>query len=59
MEERVEMNEQLMTLRKYEGLGAAMAGELMIDFWFGIGVILAITVGYSLDYCGEELKSRK
>ena len=23
----------------YEGLGAAMAAELMIGFWFGIGVI--------------------
>ena len=23
---------------KYEGLGAAMAAELMIGFWFGIGV---------------------
>ena len=25
---------------KYEGLGAAMAAELMIGFWFGIGAIL-------------------
>ena len=26
----------------YEGLGAAMAAELMIGFWLGIGAILAI-----------------
>ena len=27
---------------KYTGLGAAIAAELMIGFWFGIGAILAI-----------------
>ena len=26
----------------HEGLGAAMAAELMIGFWFGIGVVLAV-----------------
>ena len=39
----------------YEGLAAAMAAELMIDFWFGIGAILAIKIVSSL----EELISRK
>ena len=39
----------------YAGLGAAMAAELMIGFWFGIGAILAIKMVNSL----EELTSRK
>ena len=39
----------------YEGLAAAMAAELMISFWFGIGAILAIKMVNSL----EELISRK
>ena len=30
--------------RKSEGLGATMAAELIIGFWFGIGLILAGTV---------------
>ena len=46
-------------LSKYEGLGAAMAAELMIGFWFGIGAILAIKMVRSLEYCIEELISRK
>ena len=40
---------------KYVGLGAAMAAELMIGFWLGIGAILAIKMVNSL----EELISRK
>ena len=39
----------------YAGLGAAMAAELMIGFWFGIGAILGIKMVNSL----EELISRK
>ena len=39
----------------YEGLAAAMAAELMIGFWFGIGAILAIKIVNSL----EELMSGK
>ena len=46
MEEQMEttnlMNKQPTTPSEYEGLGAAMAAELMIGFWFGIGVILAV-----------------
>ena len=34
MEERVEMTEKQTTL----SIGAAMAAEIMIGFWFGIGV---------------------
>ena len=40
-------------------LGAAMAAELMIGFWVGIGVILAAKMVRSLEYCTEELISRR
>ena len=43
----------------YEGLIAAMAAELMIGFWFGIGIILAVKMVQSLEYSIEELISRK
>ena len=33
------------------GLGAAIAAELMIGFWFGIGVVLAVKTLESLEYC--------
>ena len=36
-----------------------MAAELIIGFWFGIGVILAAKTVHSLEYCNEELISRK
>ena len=52
-------SEQSTTPSKYEGLGPAMAAELMIGFWFGIGVILAIRMVNSLDYCVEALINRK
>ena len=44
---------------KYESPAAAMAAELMVGFWFGIGVILAVKTVQSLEYCIEELISRK
>ena len=53
------MEQKTSTLSKYEGLAAAMAVELMIGFWFGIGVILAVKMVQSLEYCIEELISRK
>ena len=62
MEERVEttdLREQKTTPSKYEGLGAAVAAELMNGFRFRIGVILAVKTVNSLDYCIEELISRK
>ena len=40
---------------KYEGLTDALAAELMIGCWFGIGAILAIKMVNSV----EELISRK
>ena len=36
-----------------------LAAELMIGFWFGIGVILAVKMVQSLECCIEELISRK
>ena len=53
------MSEQPTTPSKYEGFGSAMAAELVIGFWFGIGVILAIRMVNSLDCCVEALISRK
>ena len=50
-----ETYKNLSTSSKYEGLTAAMATELMIGFWFGIGAILAIKMVNSL----EELINRK
>ena len=44
------------------GLGSLcdlLAAELMIGFWFGIGVILAVKMVQSLQCCIEELISRK
>ena len=35
------------------------AAELMVGFWFGIGAILAFKMLRSLEYCIEELISRK
>ena len=50
-------SEWLATQTKYTGLGAAMAAELMIGFWFSIGVILAIGVVDSLNHCIGTLMS--
>ena len=47
------------TPSKYEGLGTAMAAELMIGFWFGTGVILAVRTVNSLGHCVEVLTSYK
>ena len=55
---QAETNKNLPTSSKsgsYKGLAAAMAAELMIGFWFGIGAILAIKMVNSL----EELIIRK
>ena len=45
------------TPSKYEGLGAAMAADLIISFWFGVGFILAVRIVNSLDYCVKALMS--
>ena len=52
-------SKQPTTLIKYEGLGSAVAAELMIGFWFGIGFVLAFKMVNSLDNCTEELISGK
>ena len=46
-----ETKEWPTTPSKYACLGAAMAAELMIGFWSGIGVILAVGVVDNLNYC--------
>ena len=46
------------TLSKCEALGAVIAFGA-IGFWFGIGAILAIKRVKNLEYCIEELTSRK
>ena len=55
MEEQVETmktNKNLSsTSSKYVGLGAAIAAELMIGFWFGIGVVPAVKTLESPEYC--------
>ena len=53
------MEQKTSAWSKYEILAAAMAAELMIGFWFGIGVILAVKMVQSLECCIEELISRK
>ena len=46
MEEQMEMT----TPSKYAGLGAAITAELMIGFWFGVGVMLAAGVVDGLNH---------
>ena len=47
------------TPSKYAGLRAAMAAELMICFWFSLGVILAVGVLDGLNYSVGALVSNK
>ena len=49
------LGEWLTTPSKYAGLRAAIAAELMIGFWLGNGVILAVEVVDSLNYCIKTL----
>ena len=42
------MREQPATPSKYADLGAAITAELMIGFWFGVGVMLAVGVADGL-----------
>ena len=57
--EQMKTSKNSSTSSKYEGLAAAMAAELMIGFWFGVKVILAVKTVQSLEYCIEEFISRK
>ena len=50
---------EMTTLSKYTGLGAAISAELMIRFWFGIGVMLGVGVVDSLnDFVGTFTRSK-
>ena len=42
-------SEQATTLSKYAGLRATITAELMICFWFGVGVMLAVEVADGLN----------
>ena len=45
------MYEGLLRVEPFRGLAAAIAAELMIGFWFGVGVVLAVKMLESLEYC--------
>ena len=51
----MERKMNLSTSSKYTGLGAALAAELMVGFWFAVRATLTIKIVNSL----EELISRK
>ena len=59
LETRKETRKQPASQSKYVGLGTAMAAEIMIGFWFGIGVILAVWILDSMDHCVEVFMSSK
>ena len=51
-EHGIKMDEQMKmtTPSKYAGLGAAITAELIIGFWFGVGVMLAFGVADGLNH---------
>ena len=55
---QVEMNKNLSTSSKCEVIGSFI-GMGMVGFCFGIGLILAVKTVNNLEYCIEELISRK
>ena len=52
------MERKTSTLSKCEVIGAFIVTGMM-GFWFGIGVMLAVKTVDNLEYCTEELISRK
>ena len=50
IEEQMEEQVEMKTPSKYAGLGAAITAELMIVFWFGVGVMLAVGVVDGLNH---------
>ena len=52
-------SEQPTTPSKYACLGAAIAVELMIGFWFGVGVMLAAGVADDLNHFVWEVTRGK
>ena len=61
MTEQMEMTDlsEWSTLSKYAGLGDAIVAELMIGFWFGVRVMLAIGVVDGLNHFVGALTSGK
>ena len=57
METTILMSEEPVS--NYTGFGAVVAAELMIGFWFGIGVILVVGIVDGLIHCVEMLMSNK
>ena len=55
--EQVNQRENLSTSSP-RSLFNFLAAELMIGFWFGIGVVLAVETVQGIEYCIEELISR-
>ena len=41
---------EMKTPSKYAGLGAAITAEIMISFWFGVGVMLAVGVADGINH---------
>ena len=59
METRKETSKQPATISKYAGLGAAITAELIIGFWFGIGVTSAIGVMDGLShFVGQPMRGK-
>ena len=48
--ETTDLREQQIAPSKYAGLGAATIAQLIIGFWFDVGVMLAVGVADGLDH---------
>ena len=57
--ETTDLREQQISPTKYAGLGAAITAVLMIDFWFGVGVMLAVGVADGLNHFVGAVTRRK
>ena len=57
--ETTDLKEQQATPSKYAGLRAAMAAELVMGFWFGVGVILAAGVADGLNHFVRTIRRGK
>ena len=52
-------SEQPTTPSTYAGLGAAITAELIIGFWFGVGIMLAVGVLDGLNHFIRVVTIRK
>ena len=59
MEEEQMKETSKKPVTKYAGLATAIAAELMVGFWFGVGVILAVGIVDGLNYFIGALTSIK